>query len=182
MEDLGEWYQTIDIDGNLTKGRPGKGDVRKGWETVKQFLPETLEGMRILDLGCNAGGYCINSILMGAEEVVGIDLDVRQALFVKGSMEKKHNRKMNIHYIHGKVQDHIKRMGVFDVVYAFSVLYHLPDEVCVDISKSTGNIIARLRKGSDLLKYSKIFKGLGFRVIRPINQTNKRFFVQYVQE
>lgn len=48
MEDLGEWYQTIDIDDNLTKGRPGKGDVRKAWENIKQFLPETLEGMRIL--------------------------------------------------------------------------------------------------------------------------------------
>ncbi len=167
MEDLGEWYQTIDIDGELTPGIHGRGDVEKTWDHVKEFLPETLEGIRILDLGCNAGMYCVKSILMGAEEVVGIesqDFCFRQALFVKDYMERKHDRKMNIRYVHGSIEDHVKEMAGFDIVYAFSILYHLPDCVCADIANNTRNVIARLRKKKDLSKYSRIFSDAGFQV------------------
>jgi len=170
MEDLGEWYQVVDIDGKLTPGAPGRGDVEKAWKNVKKLLPETLEGMRILDLGCNAGMYCVKSILMGAEEVVGIesqDFCFKQALFVKEYMEKKYNRKMNIRYINGRIEDHIKKISGFDIVYAFSILYYLPDNVCVDISNCTKNIIARFRDNrNELLKYSRIFGESGFRVYK----------------
>ena len=122
------WYQIIDIDGKPTNGKPGKGDVETTWKNVKKFLPDNLNDYRILDLGCNAGMYCVNSILMGAKEAVGIEFNkeyYKQALFVKEYMEKKHDMSMNIKYIHGTTENHIEYLGKFDIVFAFSVVGHL---------------------------------------------------------
>lgn len=184
MEDLGEWYQVINIDGKLTPGaRGGKACVEKTWKGAKRFLPETLKGMRILDIGCNAGMYCVYSSLMGAEEAVGIEMQdfcFRQALFVKDHMEKKYNKKMNIRYIHGRIEDHIKEMKGFDIVYAFSIFHHLPDSVCVDIANNTKNVIASLKRRK-LLKHVKIFSEAGFRVSEHFREEGikGRCFVQF---
>ena len=188
------WYQIIDIDGKLTEGSPGKGDVEKTWENVKRLLPKTLKGMRILDLGCNAGIYCVNSILMGARDVVGIEADAtyfEQALLVREYMKKKHRREMRIHYIHGKIHEHIGHLGSFDIIYAFSVLYHIKgvhiEAVCKCMAESTNNIIARFRTESDISKYSWMFGKQGFCVHKQFEEklfkdvTKKKYLVQYVR-
>jgi len=194
---LGKWYQTINIDGKLTKGCPGKGDVEKTWEYIRKILPKTLEGMRILDLGCNAGAYCVKSILMGAEEVVGIEANdhyFKQALFVKECMEKKHNREMNIRYIHGRIHEHIGGLGAFDIVYAFSILYHIRrshiHDVCGHMARNTKNIIARFRSPSDISRYSGIFEGFGFRICKQFEEhglfgedkIRKKFLIRFIKD
>ncbi len=197
LAELGKWYQTINLDGQMTRGYRGKGDVEKSWKNIKRFLPKTLEGLRILDLGCNAGAYCVESILMGAEEVVGIEANehsFRQALFVKDYMERKHGREMNIHYIHGKIHEHVGGLGAFDIIYAFSILYHIRGshihDVCGHMAESTKNIIARFRSPVDISKYSEMFKGLGFQVHEEFEETGlfgedkirKKFLVQFVRK
>jgi len=189
---MGKWYQIVDIDGKPTKGMQGKGDVEKTWKNVKRFLPKTLKGMRILDLGCNAGMYCVNSILMGAREAVGIeasDTYFKHALFVKKYMEKKHNRRMNIQYIHGGIHKYIGDLGPFDIIYAFSILYHIErkylNAVCGHMAKSTNNIIARYRNPVDISKYHEIFEKLGFRTHNQFEEVGlfkdgrKKYLVQY---
>ncbi len=188
---MGKWYQIVSIDGKLTKGCQGKGDVEKTWRNVKQFLPKTLKGMRVLDLGCNAGAYCVNSILMGAKEVVGIEVSdtyFKQALLVKKHMEKKHGG-MNIRYIHGAIHEHIGGLGSFDVIYAFSILYHIRrehiDAVCKHVAESTENIIARFRNENDISKYSKMFGELDFQIHKRFEEVGlfrdgrKKYLVQY---
>ena len=97
------WYQTIDFgDGIKSKGCDWCGDP--AWSNMIKFLPDTLEGMRVLDLGCNAGLFCVKSCMMGAEEAIGIDYTgwrpnqnwQEQQVFVKEYFEKKHNSKFNI--------------------------------------------------------------------------------------
>lgn len=188
------WYQIIDINGKLTNGKPGKGDVETTWKNIKTFLPENLNGYRILDLGCNAGMYCINSILMGAKEVVGIEFNkeyFEQALFVKNYMEKKHDMSMNINYIHGNIEGHIKNLGKFDIIFAFSILYHIDNiyihKVCSWMANNTNNIICRFRNNNDILKYSKIFDWYGFLVdqFEEVNifkeKEKKKYLVQYIK-
>ena len=56
------------------------------WNTMSKFLPPSLKNMRILDLGCNAGFYSVKASLLGAKEVVGVDLSpifFKQALYIK---------------------------------------------------------------------------------------------------
>lgn len=197
LVELGKWYQTIDLGGQVTRGYRGKGDVGRAWKNIKRFLPENLKGLRILDLGCNAGAYCVESILMGAGEVVGIEASehsFRQALFVKELMEKKHNREMNIRYIHGGIYEHIGGLGAFDIIYAFSILYHIRGshihDVCGHMAKSTKNVIARFRSPVDISKYSEIFKGVGLQAHKQFEETGlfgedrirKKFLVQFVRK
>ena len=189
------WYQIIDIDGTPTNGKPGKGDVETTWKNVKTLLPDNLNGKRILDLGCNAGMYCVNSILMGAKEAVGIESVekyYKQALFIKEHMARKHNMKMNIKYIHGKTEDHIKDLDKFDIIFAFSILYHIStahiDKVCRSMADSTNNIIARFRNDNDIKRFSKIFEVYGFKVNKQFEEVDvfegekkKKYLVQYIK-
>lgn len=192
---MGKWYQIIDINGKSTDGSKGKGDVKKTWRNVKRLLPKTLNDMRVLDLGCNAGMYCVNSMLMGAREAVGIEADdnyFKQALIVKEYMERKHSRNMNIRYIHGPIHRHIDGLGSFDIIYAFSILYHIRSNhigaVCKCMAENTGNIIARFRNEDDISKYSEMFGKLGFRIHKKFEEIGlfdderKKYLVQYKGE
>jgi len=189
-----KWYQIIDINGKLTNGMVGKGDVETTWKNIKKLLPETLDNMRILDLGCNAGMYCVKSILMGAKEAIGIEFNdeyFKQALFIKKYMDNKFNTNMNIHYIHGRIQNHIERLGIFDIIFAFSILYHIDNshihKVCKWMSKNTKNIIGRFRNNNDIIKYSEIFKSFGFHIYKQFEETNifkdkrKKYLVQFIK-
>jgi len=151
--------------------------------------------MRVLDLGCNAGMYCINSILMGAKEAVGIDNSnnyYKQALFLKEHMEKKHDKTMNIKYINGAINENLKGLGEFDIIFALSILYHINaahlQEVCKWIANNTSNIICRFRNNNDIKKYSEIFSRHGFRVNEKFKEDNifkndkkrNKYLIQYL--
>ena len=106
------WYQTIEFTLDVSsRGCKWCGDP--AWQNIKKFLPSSLEGKRVLDLGCNAGIFCVRSALLGADECIGVDCNdwrkdanyLEQAEFVKEFFEKKHNRKMNIRYIEGRMED-----------------------------------------------------------------------------
>lgn len=196
MKDLGRWYQLIKLDGKETKVTGGKGDVVTTWNNIKTLLPKNLNDYRVLDLGCNAGMYCINSILMGAKEAVGIDnsnVYYKQALFLKEHMARKHNMKMNINYINGTIHENLKGLGKFDIVFALSILYHIKNthiqEVCKWIANNTNNIICRFRNNDDILKYSKIFNKYGFLVTQRFKEDNifkndkkrSKYLIQYIK-
>jgi predicted RNA methylase len=167
MKDLGNWYHIVDLDGKKTAGRKGKGDTETTWQNIERFLPESLDNMRILDLGCASGAYSIKAYLKGADEVIGIEHNkdhYNQALFLKDYMEKKHGE-INVKFIKGRIDEHIKPLGKFDIVFAFSILYHLGrkiDTVCEQISLKTDNIIARFRNQADIDKFTSIFSKYGF--------------------
>ena len=57
IESFGKWYQQIDLDGVITcDNRLGGGDYF--WKLMqKHVLPADMDGLRILDLGSNAGCY-----------------------------------------------------------------------------------------------------------------------------
>jgi len=54
---LSPWYQTINFDGIIsTKGGPYRNVEagERGWKNFSKLIPNSLEGMKVLDLGCNA--------------------------------------------------------------------------------------------------------------------------------
>lgn len=66
IEEMGPWYQSIDLGSGLKT--PGKGaDIRSKFQPMVSFLPEDLEGKKVLDVGCNAGGLLFEFAKRGAE-------------------------------------------------------------------------------------------------------------------
>ena len=168
------WYQTIDFgDGIISKGCDWCGDP--AWSNIVKFLPDSLEGMRILDLGCNAGLFCVRSALMGAEEVVGIDYTgwrpnwdfEEQQVFVKNYFEQKAGKPLPITYLSGRMEEILQTqdLGKFDYVYGIASLYYTedPDGTVESISKITNNAIIRLRDENRIDQFTKLFKKYGFR-------------------
>lgn len=167
------WYQSIEFeDGLRSKGCEWCGDP--AWSNMVKFLPESLEGKRVLDLGCNAGLFCVRSAMMGAE-VVGIDYTgwrenwdfQEQQVFVKKYFEDKCGRKLPITYISGKMEEVLKQidLGYFDYVYGIASLYYTedPDGTVEGISKINNKAIIRLRDANRISQFTKLFKKYGYR-------------------
>lgn len=188
VKEFKKWYQKMDLDGVITNPTfEGGGDFV--WEKIKTFLPESLEGKRILDVGCSSGYYSVQSSLIGAKEVIGIEIlkrDYGEALFVKEFFEEKYNRKLNVNFINKDISDvDLKSLGKFDYVFAIAVLYHLgkhrygqftpeafqEQERLIQIfSELTNNVIARTTKRPNRTTefFTPIFEKYGFKLYKTI--------------
>ena len=175
------WYQTIDFgDGIVAKGCAWCGEP--AWTNILKFLPSSLEGMRVLDLGCNAGLFCVRSALLGAKEVVGIDWpgwrpkwDFQgQQVAVKGYFEQKHGRKLPITYISGKMGELLQTsdLGQFDYVFAIASIYYTatPNETVKAISEIGKNVIVRLRDENRIARFTGLFKAYGYKEVKVIHE------------
>lgn len=114
------WFQRIELF---------PGYVSPGWQdpaTAKLpyfGLPERLDGMRVLDIGCAEGFFSFEAERRGAREVIGIDSfpdSVRRFNLVKAARHSNANAVlMNVYDLEPK------RLGTFDLVLFYGVLYHL---------------------------------------------------------
>src|SRR4051812_28871990 len=78
IQELGEWFHNLDLHGVPTAPNHFLGDFPAiKWKHVAGSIPEDLTGATVLDIGCNAGFYCIQMKRRGAERVLGIDVDDR---------------------------------------------------------------------------------------------------------
>jgi SAM-dependent methyltransferase len=102
---------------------------------------EDLRGRRILDVGCGFGRHGFVASDCGAE-VVGIDLS--------GGVEVAYEhfgRRPNCHVVQGNAYERPLRDGLFDVVWSFGVLHHMPDPAAgfralVDFAHPDGGLVA----------------------------------------
>jgi 2-polyprenyl-3-methyl-5-hydroxy-6-metoxy-1,4-benzoquinol methylase len=175
------WYQTIDFgDGLISKGCDWCGEM--AWDVMKKFLPPSMEGMRVLDLGCNAGLFCVKSALLGAKEAIGIDWSgwrpkwdfEEQREFVKNYFEGKSGKKLPITYISGKMEEVLQtqNLGEFDYVFAIASIYYsaLPGETVQAISKIAKNVILRLRDDNRIALFTGLFKQYGYKQVEVIRE------------
>ncbi|GAJ03415.1 unnamed protein product, partial [marine sediment metagenome] len=125
IKELGKWYQNIDINGVRTKA--SDVDPLKIWRKIRALLPEKLDGLRILDLGSNAGHYSCLMAIEGAE-VIGINHANEfkaQAAFVREYFEEKHG-KLNIKNIWEDIREiDFDALGEFDYVLASAIIHHI---------------------------------------------------------
>lgn len=167
------WYQTIDFEPGLRSiGCKWCGDP--AWSNIVKFLPESLEGKSLLDVGCNAGLFCVRAALMGAESAIGIDWAgwrpkwdfVEQQVFVKKYFEEKAGRELPVAYIQGKMEEVISTFThKFDYVLGIASLYYSenPDKLVREISRITDTAIVRLRDESKITLFTSLFKEYGFK-------------------
>jgi tRNA (mo5U34)-methyltransferase len=123
IRELGPWFHNIELAGLPTAPDHFLGDYpRFKWRQFQHVLPESLAGMSVLDIGCNAGFYSCEMKRRGAERVVAIDSDpryLRQAELVAAVSG------LEIDFRELSVYD-IAALGErFDLVIFMGVLYHL---------------------------------------------------------
>lgn len=197
---LGQWYQNINIYGNLTVGKKGQYSsvvpVQNVFKNIKTFIPASLKGKRVLDLGCNAGFHSLNMALMGAE-VIGVessDIFYNQALFLKQYYDEINKQNLNVTYIQKNISDiNFKELGKFDYVLALAIIYHigkgkygkytdkaLAEQFRVLKMISTKHFIVGTRTGprNNVTHYDGVFKKLGFNNLKTI-PGGKRSWVLY---
>ncbi|MCU1362113.1 MAG: Methyltransferase type 11 [Ilumatobacteraceae bacterium] len=122
---LGPWFHNLHLpDGSETAPDHPLGDFPSfKWRQIAPFIPIDLDGLRVLDIGCNAGFYAFEMAGRGAD-VLAIDHDQHYLAQARWASE---------HFdLTGRVQ--FECMGVydlaglaetFDIVLFLGVLYHL---------------------------------------------------------
>ena len=201
IKELGPWYHNVNIHGiqTVSKGQPYSAQipVNSLWKKIKKFLPKTMKGLRILDVGCNSGFYSLNMALLGAE-VIGIEFNktfFNQAVFLKKHFEEI-NKKVNVTYIKDDVSNvNFKKMKKFDYIFALAIIYHIgknkygkyTDKCMAEqfrvlkiLSGKTDNFIVGTRnsKKNNVEHYNKVFNKLGFKAVDIISG-GKRSWVLY---
>jgi tRNA (mo5U34)-methyltransferase len=126
LDDRVGWYQDIDLgNGIRTKSRVIWGESidhpHQRWNNIASAVPGDLEGMSVLDIGCNAGYIALEAKRRGAEYVLGVDLKpgyIEQARFcaeVTG---------LDVEFRELDIYD-LDRIGRrFDLVFFVGILYH----------------------------------------------------------
>jgi tRNA (mo5U34)-methyltransferase len=127
LQKLQPWFHRIDLgQGLFTKSRSAIGEPVEHplptWEKVSVCLPVDLSGKTVLDVGCNAGFYAIETKRRGAARVLGVDSQrnlIRQAIFVRTVLG------LDIEYRRMSVYDLDPHdIGQFDVTLALGLIYH----------------------------------------------------------
>lgn len=120
---------------------PGWSDVER--EKLPYYgLPERMDGMRVLDVGCAEGFFSFEAERRGAAQVVAIDSfdgSIERFNLVRQALGSKVNAYLcNVYDLSSKT------FGTFDLVMFFGVLYHVkhPWYALEKIaSVSTGNLL-----------------------------------------
>lgn len=150
VEAIDSWYHVIDFgDGLVT---PGAFDMRKYLGHYP--LPESMDGMRVLDVGASNGYFATEFARRGAVEVVALDLPgwehhdwsprQQRALQARSAEERSHvdevifSRALSLvarELGHGRVKLENRAiyrinpddLGTFDLVFCGSMLMHVRD-------------------------------------------------------
>lgn len=102
--------------------------VRHAYPTLLDHFGGSLAGKRVLDVGCNCGGFTFEAARAGAAHVVGIDLAERyieQSTLIRRALDLDQTE------FHVMAIEDVTRetLGSFDVVLCLGVLYHLESPV-----------------------------------------------------
>jgi tRNA (mo5U34)-methyltransferase len=95
------------------------------WDRVVQHI-ETLEGRKVLDVGCGSGYHLFRMLGEKAELVVGID--PTELFYYQFSIFKKYLSNSPIHYLPLGIED-MPSQNSFDTVFSMGVLYHRRDPI-----------------------------------------------------
>jgi tRNA (mo5U34)-methyltransferase len=118
------WFHNIELAGHWTAPDHFLGDYPAAkFRRFADALPESMEGMSVLDIGCNAGFYSIEMKKRGAARVLGVDSDERyldQARFACEVLGLE-----GIEFAILSVYDVAELRERFDLVMFMGVLYHL---------------------------------------------------------
>lgn len=132
VQEFERWHYEFDLNGIKTPiddpTRVNRHGQRKRYffDPIVQVLGGSLDGKRVLDLGCNAGFWSLSAIEAGADYVLGIDgrqMHVDQANLV---FEVKGIDRGRYDFVTGNIFEYdFADHGNFDVVLCLGLMYHI---------------------------------------------------------
>ena len=125
IEELKPWFHNLHLPGGIqTAPDHWLGDFPSfKWKEISGFIPEDLNGWKVLDVGCNAGFYTFELAKRGAN-VLGIDVDSHYLKQAQWAAEKQGLQKKT-RFRQMQVYDLAKEKESFDLIWFMGVLYHL---------------------------------------------------------
>jgi tRNA (mo5U34)-methyltransferase len=127
IDALKPWFHSIDLGHGMHIQRDpvygaDKTYPEQVWKTVKKLLPANIQGLRVLDVGCNAGYFSVEMKRAGASYVLGIEAFpqyLAQAKLVRDILQIDLDlRELNVYQV-------TEDLGQFDITLFLGVLYHL---------------------------------------------------------
>jgi len=90
------------------------------------FGEDTLKGKSFLDIGCGSGLFSIAAARLGAQPIVGIDVDAVSVDTSRNNFSHWMDGKQTASFSQTSVLDFeaLKSLGSFDVMYSWGVLHH----------------------------------------------------------
>lgn len=144
LQSLAPFFHDVDL-GNGFNTAPEtyrmRGAIHMFFPLLLKLSGGTFKGLRILDVGCNCGGFSFEASKYGAKEVMGIDADERN--IKQANAIKKYLRVKNIKFLKMSAEEiNEKDLGKFDLTILAGVLYHLENPIGTmkkvsDVTKST---------------------------------------------
>jgi len=97
-------------------------DAQLEWPAFQRMLPTSLEGKRVLDLGCGLGYFARMARARGAREVVAVDISERM-------LEDARSRGADagILYLRANLEEFEPEAAAFDLVTSSLALHYLAD-------------------------------------------------------
>ena len=145
IESFPRWHYRFNLRGHKTPIYENKMAVRHRNRAMHFFDPMvelfggSLEGKRVLDLGCNAGWWSLRAITAGADYVLGVDgrrMHVEQSEFV---FEVKGIEKDRYDFVEANLFDlDLRKFGEFDIVLCLGLLYHISKPI--DLMERIGHV------------------------------------------
>lgn len=125
VRELAPWFHNLHLDdGTLTAPDHPLGDFPAfKWREIEAHLPFELAGLRVLDVGCNAGYHAFRMSALGAR-VVAMDVDehyLRQARWARDRIAHG----AAVEFRCASVYDLQHDAERFDLVNFMGVFYHL---------------------------------------------------------
>lgn len=144
LKKLAPFFHDIDLGNNFNTAP----EIYRMRSAIQLFFPPllklfggSLKGLRILDIGCNCGGFSFEAIKYGPKEIIGIDanennIDQAEAI-------KKYLKIPNVKFIKLNAEEISRKdLGEFDIVILAGILYHLENPIgtmakIAELTKST---------------------------------------------
>ena len=113
------WFHKFEIVPGVVT--PGLDDTETKWKLFE--MPESFEGKRVLDIGCNSGYFSFEAERRGAVDGVAIDIGPPEGT---GFSLVSEIRGSKVEFVEASVYEVTpERFGTFDIVFFLGVLYHL---------------------------------------------------------
>lgn len=102
--------------------------VDHAWPALLDGCGGSLQGLRVLDVACNCGGFSVQAARDGADYVLGFDVEdhyLEQANLIKRALGLRNVdfRSLRLEELDASLH------GRFDVAFCFGILYHLENPV-----------------------------------------------------
>jgi SAM-dependent methyltransferase len=133
LQHLAPFFHDIDL-GNGFNTAPEiyrmRDAVNLFFSPILKLFGGSLKGLRILDVGCNCGGFSFEASRYGPKEIIGIYSDNKN--IEQSNANKKYLRTKNVKFLKLTAEEiNGKDLGKFDITILAGILYHLENPIGV---------------------------------------------------